>query len=458
MRHPGAVAAHLCRRVAALAVCLVAGSTLVLPLPRAGASGLGTSVDFASLHDEQIEVLTRNYQTGVMQADTALNSATEALSSDRAALTTDVSSAAAAAAEAAAATTSLVANTAAHLAAVTAHTMALSTLGTDRSRLAQVAVALYIGSSPQVPNIVGDLTDAEAAADGQIYLSINRHELSTLVVGDTANVASTTSTERELSAAMTRNYAVLSAATTAGQAAQATVSRTTTEVNRDQMVVAAAGHALKVAQQAQTTALAAIGPPGADGSPTILGTPVLEPAELAGWYNAGYYLDLTAARIVQMAAWYVSEGRAEDVRGDVAFAQAIVETGGFGSPDAISFNNYAGVGHCDSCATGLDFPSPEGGVRGQIQLLRIFASPPGTPLTQPAIIPAVAPGGQFRGGCCPSWQSLTGTWATDPNYGNAVLTTYKSMLDYALSQPPVAPAVAPPAGLETVPAAGAKAK
>ena len=126
----------------------------------------------------------------------------------------------------------------------------------------------------------------------------------------------------------------------------------------------------------------------------------------------------------------------------MAFAQAIVETGGFASPDAITLNNYAGIGHCDSCAAGLAFPSPQGGVQGQIQVLRIFASPPGTPLLQPPVIPAVAPGGPFGGGCCPSFQSLTGHYATAPDYGQVVLTLYKSMLDYALSQPPVAPTAA----------------
>ena len=34
-------------------------------------------------------------------------------------------------------------------------------------------------------------------------------------------------------------------------------------------------------------------------------------------------------------------------------------------------------------------------------------------------------------GCCPTWNKLTGTWATDPNYGPKIMTVYLSMLQYA---------------------------
>jgi hypothetical protein len=238
---------------------------------------------------------------------------------------------------------------------------------------------------------------------------------------------------------MQRDQAALTSAAVADQQAQATVLADRLRLSGDQKTVATAQLALTAAQKAQSVALATLGPPAADGSPTIMGPSVLEPAQLTGWFNGSFYRDLTAATVDQLTGWYVSEGTIENVRGDVAFAQAVVETGGFASPDAITLNNYAGIGHCDSCAAGLAFPTPQGGVRGQIQVLRVFASPPGTRLVQPPVVPAVAPGGAFGGGCCPSFQSLTGHYATAPDYGEVVLTLYKSMLDYALSQPPVAP-------------------
>ena len=73
-------------------------------------------------------------------------------------------------------------------------------------------------------------------------------------------------------------------------------------------------------------------------------------------------------RFAHDGRFYLSEGLAEGVRGDIAFAQAMVETGAFTSP-LTRHNNFAGIGTCDSCATGYDFESPQLGVRAQMQLL-----------------------------------------------------------------------------------------
>ncbi|MEY2460967.1 MAG: hypothetical protein QOG30_2797, partial [Acidimicrobiaceae bacterium] len=48
-----------------------------------------------------------------------------------------------------------------------------------------------------------------------------------------------------------------------------------------------------------------------------------------------------------------------------------------------------------------------------------------------------------------TWNKLTGTWATDPNYGPKLMTVYLSMLEFALAQrtqpPPADPAATLPA-------------
>ena len=64
------------------------------------------------------------------------------------------------------------------------------------------------------------------------------------------------------------------------------------------------------------------------------------------------------------------------MRGDVAFAQSILETGGFANPgSAATDNNFAGIGWCDSCKHGFNFPDAQTGVRAQLQLLRIYVDP-----------------------------------------------------------------------------------
>jgi hypothetical protein len=163
-----------------------------------------------------------------------------------------------------------------------------------------------------------------------------------------------------------------------------------------------------------------------------MGRSALSAAQLAAWYTASGYADLTTASINQLATWYIRQGVREGVRGDVAFAQAILETGGFTSPDAVDLNNYAGIGHCDSCAAGWNFPSPQDGVIGQLQLLSIFAGG-GKPITGlPPVLPALTTANEGRHGCCNTWESLTGVWATDPTYTAQILGIYDQILQYTL--------------------------
>lgn len=464
MSHPVPVLA--CRsRLGGIIAVVVAVPTLVsgpalVATPASTASAavrLPAIVDVAAIHNEQVQIVTRDYQTGVDQASGRLTGATGALNTAQATLADGTAKAATAATRAAAATDALSTAGAQHAASVVTHNTAVTTLATDRGRLAQVAVALYIGPPPQVPDVTADVSGAQASADGAVYLDTSRREVTALVGSDTRQEAATALQVRQLADLMSRDRAALTSATVANQQSQATVLADRVTLSGDQKTVGVAQQVFVTAQKAQAVALATLGAPAADGSPTIIGPPVLEPAQLAGWFKTSFYHDLTAAPVDQLTAWYVREGTAENVRGDVAFAQAILETGGFASPDAVTLNNYAGIGHCDSCGAGLAFPTPQGGVRGQIQVLHVFASPPGTPLTQPPVVPAVAPGGPFGGGCCPSWQSLTGHYATDPNYGQALLTIYKAMLDFALSQPPVAPtppATVPPGAVGPPSAAG----
>ena len=167
-----------------------------------------------------------------------------------------------------------------------------------------------------------------------------------------------------------------------------------------------------------------------DVSPTVMGDAVMTADEIVGWYKAqgvvGY-----AARVdlPTLAGLYVDEGKAEQIRGDVAFAQSIVETGAFTSP-LTTHNNFAGIGACDSCPTGFDFATPQKGVRAQAQLLHAYADK--TLRISTLANPAVGsnPDHLSVRGCCTTWNKLTGTWATDPNYGPKLMTVYLSMLQF----------------------------
>ena len=203
--------------------------------------------------------------------------------------------------------------------------------------------------------------------------------------------------------------------------------------------------ALDQAIAAANTALAraqAIGALRVAGQP-IMGPATLTADQMVAWYDAqGYHPQLGNTNVADLATIYVQEGNDEGVRGDFAFAQAIIETGGFSAaPD----NNYSGMGWCDSCTRGTVFPTPRDGIRAQIQLLLNYADassraanlhhPPSPYWWDPN--PTVAAhefDTYFAKGWAPTWSDMGhGNWATDPNYASKVIGVYQRMVAYAQS-------------------------
>lgn len=87
---------------------------------------------------------------------------------------------------------------------------------------------------------------------------------------------------------------------------------------------------------------------------------------------------LTSCTLEELAQMFLEEGKAEGIRGDIAFAQSLKETGFFkyGGIVLPSQNNYAGIGALNGNGKGeaATFPSPRIGVRAQIQHLKAYAS------------------------------------------------------------------------------------
>lgn len=80
--------------------------------------------------------------------------------------------------------------------------------------------------------------------------------------------------------------------------------------------------------------------------------------------------------VLDMLPLYLSEGEAEGVRGDIAFAQSCLETGNFtfsGSAVTLGQNNFCGMGVTGKGMTGNSFDTPQLGIRAQIQHLKAYA-------------------------------------------------------------------------------------
>jgi hypothetical protein len=178
------------------------------------------------------------------------------------------------------------------------------------------------------------------------------------------------------------------------------------------------------------------------GAIPVMGDAELTAEEVTAWFDArGVKYRLSGGiSIGDLVNLYFEEGKAEHVRPELAFAQSIIETGSFGN--ALD-NNYAGIGACDSCHGEPAFPTPQDGVRGQIQLLRNYADPtsraanlahPPSPTIYGSDPVAAARSYDtfFAKGRTPTWNVMgNGNWATDPGYAQKVLTIYFQMVSFA---------------------------
>jgi hypothetical protein len=162
-----------------------------------------------------------------------------------------------------------------------------------------------------------------------------------------------------------------------------------------------------------------------DGTPSILGPSTLTVADLRAWWqNTGKgQPSRLGIDIDDLIAIYLSEGDAEGVRGDLAFAQAVAETGYFTNTDT-SINNFAGIAHYDHAASGAGFASPITGVRAQIQLLKRYAGGNDVDLAYADVSPNA-------GASASTWGGLAGTWASSTEYWTLLEGIFTSMLRFA---------------------------
>lgn len=140
-----------------------------------------------------------------------------------------------------------------------------------------------------------------------------------------------------------------------------------------------------------------------------------------------------AQSVLDMIPLYLSEGEAEGVRGDIAFAQSCVETGNFGfSGSAVTLeqNNFCGMGVTSNGKKGNSFDSPQMGIRVQVQHLKAYAC------TEELVNPKVDP--RFRyvvRGSAPyvEWLGILENphgkgWAAGAGYGGKIMAILKEII------------------------------
>lgn len=119
--------------------------------------------------------------------------------------------------------------------------------------------------------------------------------------------------------------------------------------------------------------------PSTEGRTAIMGRAEATAAQMAAFcLSKNASPRLPSCSVEELASLFLAEGEAEGVRGDVAFAQSLLETGyfKFGGIVLPTQNNYGGLGALNGNSTGqaASFPDPRSGVRAQIQHLKAYAS------------------------------------------------------------------------------------
>lgn len=132
----------------------------------------------------------------------------------------------------------------------------------------------------------------------------------------------------------------------------------------------------------------------------------------------------------ELVAYYYEEGAREGIRPDVAFAQALKETGYFryGGTVTPDQNNYCGLGTTSSTVKGMYFPSARLGVRAHIQHLLAYASTKQP--TEPVVDPRYTLVRSIYGSkTLDTWRDLNGRWAVPGHtYGQSIMELFSHIV------------------------------
>ena len=143
--------------------------------------------------------------------------------------------------------------------------------------------------------------------------------------------------------------------------------------------------------------------------------------------------------VIKMIPLYITEGAAEGVRGDIAFAQSCLETGNFtfeGSAVTLDQNNFCGMGVTKTGMKGNSFKKPAEGIRAQIQHLQAYACT--DRLKQKCIDPRYT----YVNRSCAEYVEHLGIhenpkgqgWAAGRNYGQKIINILKGILSIKTSE------------------------
>lgn len=129
---------------------------------------------------------------------------------------------------------------------------------------------------------------------------------------------------------------------------------------------------------------------------------------------------------------YIEVGKRYGLRGDIAFCQAILETGWFrfegGTAVKSEQHNYCGLGVVKRGVKGAKFATVTEGVTAHIQHLYAYTSCDGLPDGEAMVDPRFS---AVKRGVATTWSDLNNRWAMNNVYGSKILKIFSDMIDFA---------------------------
>ena len=170
----------------------------------------------------------------------------------------------------------------------------------------------------------------------------------------------------------------------------------------------------------------------------ITGSTSRTASQLAAYYDKyspieypTYYKnnDAEAKTLEEFCQIYIDEAKAENINVDVAFCQAMLETGWLQFKGSVNIDkfNFAGIGAVDSnpSAGAARFSSVREGIRAQIQHLKAYANKES--LVNACVDPRF---NLVTRGSAPNVENLSGKWASDKEYGNKIVQLINKLRTY----------------------------
>jgi N-acetylmuramoyl-L-alanine amidase len=159
-------------------------------------------------------------------------------------------------------------------------------------------------------------------------------------------------------------------------------------------------------------------------------TPILGESTMSAETMAGFLISrndgISWDHAMRVANAYISLGSVYGIRGDIAFFQAVLETGylRYGGDADDSYMNFCGLFNHDG-SDYAKFDSVEQGVEAHIQHLFAYAATGDLPQGRTLLDPRFD---LIERGCRTSWEGLSGRWAV-PGYDEASYDSLEEALD-----------------------------